>query len=161
MLKLLIAATLIGRLTVTSYRPVKSQTDDSPYNTSTGEHVRTGGCAVSRDLLCDVCMKMHRRCPFTQYKSKLHYGDWIYVERYGFRQANDIMGAYTTQRINGRKVRLPIRRHIDIFVWTHEQEAAVDVQKLSVFRVDAETAASPDPERYRVHNDGTFRGGRR
>lgn len=132
---LILIVTLIGNLTITSYRPVKEQTDSSPFYTSTKEHVRAGGCAASRDLLCGACRKLHRRCNHPEYKEKLHYGDWIYIDTYGFRQINDVMADYTTQRVKGKKVRIPLRQHIDIFVWTHEQEHSVNVKKLNVFKV--------------------------
>ena len=132
---LLLIATLIGTLTVTSYRAVPEQTDNSPFYTSTGEHVRAGGCAVSRDLLCGACRKLHRRCKHPEYAKKLHYGDWLYIGKYGYRQVNDAMGEYTTHRVKRKKVRTPIRRHIDVFVWTWNQEHAVGVQHINVFKI--------------------------
>ena len=133
---LLITAILIGNLTVTSYRPVKEQTDDSPFYTSTGEHVRSGGCAVSRDLLCGACMRLHKRCDQPQNAQKIHYGDWLYVGQYEYRQVNDVMGPYTKQRVNGKIVKIPISNHIDVFVWTYEQEKSVNVKKLKVYKVN-------------------------
>lgn len=135
MKSLILIATLIGNLTVTSYRPVKEQTDNSPFYTSTKEHVRAGGCAASRDLLCGACRKLHRRCQHPEYAKKLHYGDWLYIGQHGYRQVNDVMGAYTTQRVKGKKVRIPINNQIDIFVWTYDQEKKINVQKLNVFKV--------------------------
>lgn len=132
---LILIATLVGNLTVTSYRPVKEQTDNSPFYTSTAEHVRAGGCAVSRDLLCGACRKLHRRCERPDNPTKLHYGEWLYIGKYGYRQVNDVMGDYTTQRVKGKKVRIPIRRHIDIFVWTLKQERSVGVRKINVFKI--------------------------
>jgi hypothetical protein len=157
--ELILIATLIGNLTITSYRPVKEQTDSSPFYTSTGEHVRAGGAAASRDILCDVCMKLHQRCQFTEYVMKLHYGDWLYIDRYGYRQVNDVMGEYTKQRVKGKVVRIPIKRQIDIFVWTYEQEKSVNVQKLDVFKVD-NTRRKTNPAHYEISGTGTIRGGR-
>ncbi len=129
---------LIGNLTVTSYQPVREQTDSSPFNTSTSERVRAGGVAVSRDLLCGACKKLHRRCKRPDNPTKLHYGDWLYVDKYHYRQVNDVMADYTTQRVKGKKVRIPIRNHIDIFVWTYKEEKAVQTQTLKVYKIKRE-----------------------
>lgn len=155
---LILIGTLIGNLTVTSYRPVKEQTDSSPFYTSTKEHVRAGGCAVSRDLLCGACRKLHRRCDHPDNPTKLHYGDWLYIGQYGFRQVNDVMGDYTTQRVKGKKVRIPLRRRIDIFVWTWNQEHAVGVREIEVFKVEASQGKST-PDLYEVNGAGTIKGG--
>lgn len=135
MSKLLLVATLIGHLTVTSYEAKQEQTDSSPFNTSTGERVRSGGVAISRDLLCGACRRLHHRCKRPDNPTHLHYGDWLYVEGYGFREVNDVMGAYTTQKVHGKKIRIPIRHHIDLFVWTWKEEHAVQVQNLAVYKV--------------------------
>lgn len=139
MSNLIVIAVLVGRLTVTSYRAVPEQTDDTPYYTSTNEHVRAGGCAISRDLLCPACRKLHRRCKRPENATKLHYGDWLYVGGYGYRQINDAMGArehYCVKTNHGRK-RLfkTIRRSLDIFVWTWKQEHSVNVKHLNVFKI--------------------------
>lgn len=75
-MKLVLISILLGNFTATSYRSVPSQTDDTPFFTSTGEHVCKDGIAVSQDLL----------------KSKrLKYGDWIYIEDIGLKRVNDTM----------------------------------------------------------------------
>lgn len=128
-------AVLVGELTITSYRPVKEQTDSTPFYTSTNERVRAGGCAVSRDLLCSACRRLHHRCQHPENATKLHYGDWIFVDHYGFRQVNDVMAAYSVQRINGRRAKVPLVRRIDIFVYTWKEEHTINVQNEKVFVV--------------------------
>jgi hypothetical protein len=70
---------------------------------------------------------------------------------------NDVMGDYTTQRVRGKKIRIPIRRHIDLFVWTHAQEKSVGVQHLDVFKVDSRIF---DPAQFEISAGGTIKGGR-
>lgn len=135
MKSLIVIAVLVGKLTITSYRAVPEQTDSTPYYTSTNEHVRAGGCAISRDLLCPACRKLHRRCNHPDNTTKLHYGDWLYIDGYGYRQVNDVMGAYSVERVHGKKVRTPLVRRIDIFVWTWKQEHSVGVRDADVFNV--------------------------
>lgn len=134
-MKLIMISVFIGNLTVTSYRPVKEQTDSTPFNTSTTEYVRSGGVAVSRDLLCGACRKLHWRCKHPEYAKKIHYGDWLYVEDYGFRQVNDIMGEYRTSRVKGKKVKTKITNQIDLFVWTYKEEKRVNVKRKNVWVV--------------------------
>ncbi len=136
MKELILTAILIAKLTVTSYRPVKEQTDDSPYHTSTGQKVRAGGCAISRDLLCGACRRLHRRCKHPEYAKRIHYGAWLYIDGYGYRQVNDVMGA--TQR-NGKKGRIAITNQIDIFVERWSEEHSVGVKHLNVFKIVEET----------------------
>lgn len=126
---------LVGNLTITSYRPVKAQTDSSPFNTSTGEKVRAGGCAVSRDLLCGACRKLHHRCKHPEYAGKIHYGQWLYIRKYGFRQVNDIMGATHTVKKGRRVSKIPITRQIDLFVEKWSEEHSVGVRHLEVFKI--------------------------
>lgn len=137
-MKLILIAVLIGNLKVTSYRPIPAQTDSTPFRTSTDEKVRAGGVAVSRDLLCGGCRKLHHRCKHTEYSKKLHYGDWLYIDGFGYRQINDVMGAYSTQRVKGKKVRIPIVSQIDIFVERWSEEHSVGVRHLDVFKVKGE-----------------------
>lgn len=134
-MKLILVAVLIGKITVTSYRPLVNQTDSTPFQTSTGEQVRAGGCALSRDLLCGACRKLHHRCKHPEYDKKIHYGDWVYVEKYGYRQVNDIMGAYSTVRRGQHRVKIPITNQIDLFVEKWSEEHAVGVRHLNVFKI--------------------------
>jgi 3D (Asp-Asp-Asp) domain-containing protein len=105
--ELIMIVTLLGDMTVTSYRSVPEQTDDSPFITSIGERTHKGGVAVSQDLLKSGVVK---------------YGDIIYVEGYGFKIVNDTM--------NPRH-----KNHIDLWVENYAQEKAVGVRKLHVYRV--------------------------
>ncbi len=102
---MLFKALLLGVLTVTSYRSVPEQTDDSPFITSIGEHVHEGGIAVSQDLLKS---------------GQVRYHDIIYVEGFGFYQVNDTM--------NQRHV-----KHVDIWVETLLEEKMVGVQYHKVY----------------------------
>jgi 3D (Asp-Asp-Asp) domain-containing protein len=103
--ELILTALLLGNLQVTSYRSVPSQTDDSPWITSIGERVNNHGVAVSQDLLR---------------AGRLHYGDTIYIEGYGFKVVNDCM--------NER-----IKNAIDIWVATRSDEHKVGVRNLKVW----------------------------
>ncbi len=134
--RLILVAILLGKLEVTSYRAVREQTDSTPFNTSTTERVRAGGCAISRDLLCGACRKLHHRCARPDNPTKLHYGDWLYIRGFGYRQINDVMADCATVRRRGRVVaRFPIRRHVDIFVERWAEEHAVGVQQCYVYSV--------------------------
>lgn len=121
---ILLIAMSIGNVTMTAYRSVPMQTDSSPFITSTGERVRSGGVAVSRDLLCGACRKLHKRCLHPSYPKKIHYDEWLYVSEVGFLRVNDVMGDYTTQRVNGKRVRIPLRQRIDVWVPTLVDERA-------------------------------------
>lgn len=132
---LILAATIIGNLVITSYRATPQQTDSSPFYTSTGNKVRAGGCAISRDLLCGACRKLHHRCKHPEYDKKIHYGEWLYVSEYGFRQVNDCMGAYSTVRKGKKKIHIPIVHHVDLFVEKWSEEHSIGVKQRDVFKV--------------------------
>ena len=128
-----LVSVLIGQLTVTSYRSVPQQTDDSPQYTSIGEHVHPRGVAVSPDLLCPAAKRFagkKRSGPFTLCQRErgcpnpkaLHYGDGLYVDHYGFKVVNDVMNARH-------------RRRIDIWVPTYEAEKQVGTRNLKVWLV--------------------------
>lgn len=89
-MRMVLALIFMGNLQITSYRSVKNQTDDSPYFTSTGERTSPDGVAVSQDLLCKDCLRLHKRCGCPISK-QLHYGDWVYIERIGLKRLNDVM----------------------------------------------------------------------
>lgn len=89
---------LIGPMTITSYRSVPSQTDDSPFTTSIGERVHPHGIAVSQNLL-------------KRWGGPLNYGDVLYVEGIGFKVVNDVM--------NPRH-----RDHVDVWVSSFAKERA-------------------------------------
>lgn len=134
-MNLIMIAVLIGELTVTSYRSVPQQTDSTPYHTSTGAGVEPGGVAVSRDLLCGACRKLHKRCAHPEYEKKLHYGDWLYVKGYGFRFVNDCMSNTSSIRVKGRVKKRLIRNQIDLWVRTYKEEKSVGVKKLEVYKI--------------------------
>jgi 3D (Asp-Asp-Asp) domain-containing protein len=105
--ELMMIVTLVGNMTVTSYRSVPEQTDDSPFITSIGQRTHPHGVAVSQDLLKSGALK---------------YGDFIMVEGYGLKVVNDTM--------NPRH-----KNHVDLWVETYQQEKAVGVKKLKIYRV--------------------------
>lgn len=98
---------LLGNLTVTSYQPIKAQTDDSPTWTSIGDRTTKFGCAVSQDLLKDGLVS---------------YGDVLYVPGYGWKIVNDTMNARH-------------KKHVDLLVFTHAEEKAVGVRHLKIYKV--------------------------
>lgn len=67
---------LVANVSITAYRSVPSQTDNSPYHTSTGERVCQDGVAISQDLLKS---------------GKVKYGDWLYIPGIGLKRAKDCM----------------------------------------------------------------------
>lgn len=140
MCKLLIIAWLVGKLTITSYRSIPQQTDDSPLYTSTNQHVYKGGCAISRDLLCKACRRLHHRCKRPDDRRYIHYGDYLYVQGHGIVQVNDVMGAvehYTVRTKGGKKIRFhTIRNQIDIWCASYAEEKRYGVSKVFVWRLE-------------------------
>src|SRR3990167_1452608 len=130
-MNLVFVAVLIGNLTVTSYRSVRNQTDSTPFHTSTGAHVEPGGVAISRDLLCGACRKLHKRCAHPEYQKKIHYGDWLFVEGYGFRFVNDCMSDTSILRGKGKRKKRIITNQIDLWVGSYREEKSVNVKKLN------------------------------
>lgn len=137
-MNVVLIAVLIGELTVTSYRSIPSQTDSTPFHTSTNAGVEPGGVAVSRDLLCGACRKLHKRCAHPEYPKKIHYGDWLFVKGYGFRFVNDCMGATSSIRVKGKVKRRIITQQIDLWVSSYKEEKSVGVKKLEVYKVKFE-----------------------
>lgn len=92
---------LLGSFIVTSYQSIPSQTDSTPYITSTGDFTNPGGVAVHPSLLCprakypvnkaQTRWKLCRRGPQCAWKDKLHYYDVVYIEDIGIRHINDVM----------------------------------------------------------------------
>ena len=111
MKELIFIVTLLGNMTITSYRSVEEQTDDTPYITSTGEYVHSAGVALSRNLL-------------KRWDGSVEYGDLVYIEGYGFKIVNDCMDARH-------------RNAVDIWVATHEEEKAIGVRRGKVWLVRA------------------------
>lgn len=101
-MKPIIALILIGKLTLTSYRSVPGQTDDSPFETSINEKVGLHGAAISQDLLCTACRRLHHRCAHPEVNKWVHYGDCLYVEGVGFKIVNDVMGKVKHYRVRGQ-----------------------------------------------------------
>lgn len=100
-----VSALLLGILVVTSYRPVPEQTKPSctdrwHCSTSIDDGITKFGVAVSQDLLKS---------------GRVHYGDILYVEGYGFRVVNDCMAPRH-------------RNAIDLMVLTRAEEKAVGVR---------------------------------
>lgn len=123
---LVLIAVFVGNLTTTSYRSVPQSTDSTPYNTSTGEHVSISGAAISQDLLCGACRKLHKRCAHPEYNKKLHYGDTLYIDGVGTRIINDCMGVwkhYSVLTSKGKKI-LKIKQNTwtDIWVISYAEE---------------------------------------
>lgn len=137
-MNLVCVAILIGELTVTSYRSVPQQTDTTPYHTSTGAHVEPGGVAVSRDLLCGACRKLHKRCAHPEYTKKIHYGDWLYISGYGFRFVNDCMSMTTSIRVKGKVKKRLILNQVDIWVRSYNEEKTVGTKKLKIYKINYE-----------------------
>lgn len=102
-MKLILIWTLLGNMTVTSYRSVPEQTDSTPFITATGEHVTPHGAALSRDLL-------------ERWGGPVSYGDYIYIEGIGIKVVNDTMHPRH-------------KNHVDIWVATYEEEKAIGWQK--------------------------------
>ncbi len=101
----LFTLTALGLLTVTSYRSVPAQTDNSPFQTSVGWHTNPVVVAVSPDLL-----RSGLAC----------YGDAIYVPGYGVRIVSDVMNERHTRRI-------------DLWVNTEREEKQVGTRRIEVF----------------------------
>lgn len=99
-MNLVLVMTIVGNLTVTSYRSVPNQTDSTPFNTSTGEKVSPDGAAISQDLICNACKKLHKRCKHPENPTKLHYQDWVYIESVGLKRINDLMHQRLTNRMD-------------------------------------------------------------
>lgn len=118
--ELMMIVTLLGNMTITSYQPIEAQTDSSPWTTSIGERVHPHGVAVSRDML-------------KRWGGPLNYGDWLYIEGYGFKVVNDCMSDTKWDKVN--KVRVPITRSVDIWVPNRAEEAKIGVKKRNVYRV--------------------------
>lgn len=104
----MIIETIAIAVTLTSYRPVKEQTDDSPEWTSIGEHVTKYGAAASQDLLASGI---------------LQYGDTVYVPGFGYRTINDCMAKRH-------------KNAIDLLVFTKEEEHFVGVRHLKIYRLE-------------------------
>lgn len=97
----LITAVILSTMTVTSYRAVKNQTDETPNWTSISHHVHSFGAAVSPDML-----KSEEAC----------YGDVVFIPGIGLRIVNDT----THPRL---------KRTIDVFVDSKAEESQVGIRR--------------------------------
>lgn len=129
---LVFVSLLLGSLQVTSYQSIVSQTDSSPFYTSTGERVNANGIAVSQDYLRDKVVS---------------YGDVVYVEHIGFKVVNDCLGKFKRYSIptkDGKK-RVFKRQNkcFDVWVASYAQEKAFDKKfrnrKLKVWLIKKST----------------------
>lgn len=141
-MNIILVAVLIGKLTVTSYRSIPSQTDSTPYHTSTYAHVEPGGVAISRDLLCGACRKLHKRCAHPEYTKKIHYGDWLHIDGYGFRFVNDCMSDISDIRVKGIKYKRIITNQVDIWVRSYQEERTVNISQLNVYKIQKQTISN-------------------
>lgn len=94
--ELVLIGVFIGNLTITSYRSVPAQTDNSPFYTSIGERVNNHGIAISQDLLK---------------AGRIHYGDVVYIDGLGYKIVNDTMN-------------IRMKNSVDVWLETKEQESA-------------------------------------
>lgn len=108
----------INSCTITGYRSIPSQTDDSPNYTSIGERTHSGGAAVSRNLL-------------RRWGGPIEYGDYIFVESMGIYKVNDVMGATKYDKVHHK--RIPIVNAIDIWCASYEEEKKIGVQTHKVY----------------------------
>lgn len=115
---------LIGTMTVTSYISTPSQTDSTPWHTSTGERVSVRGVAISQDRLCAACRKLHKRCARPDNPTKIHYGDLLYIEDVGYRFVNDVMGKYSVTKDGKMIVKHKQDNWLDVWVDGKKQERA-------------------------------------
>lgn len=106
-MNLILSVFLIGNLTVTAYRSLPEQTDDSPFITSIGERVNNHGVAISQDLLRS---------------GAVNYGDLLYIEGVGFRVVNDCMNARH-------------RKRVDVWVASKDEEHNIGVHRRQVFLI--------------------------
>jgi len=103
---------LLGTLQVTSYcpRPQETKPECTSRNhcrTSIDDGVTRFGVAVSQDMLKD---------------GRVHYGDPIYIDGYGWKIVNDCMNAR-------------YRNSVDIMVMSHDEEKYVGVRHLYVYTI--------------------------
>jgi len=106
-------AIALGIVILTSYRPVPEQTKPECRNryhctTSIDDGVTKFGIAVSQDWLKS---------------GEIHYGDVLYIPGYGYRIVNDTMN-------------IRHKRSVDLMVLTREEEKAVGVRKIEIFKLE-------------------------
>jgi hypothetical protein len=104
----LILTVFLGTATITSYQPIRSQTDDSPTWTSIGDRTTKYGVAVSRDFL---------------ESGEIRYGDILKIDGIkGLRVVNDTMNARH-------------KRSVDLLVFTHAEEKRIGTRHGRIWRI--------------------------
>ena len=93
-------------VTVTAYNASSLQTDSTPMITASNIRVRSGICAVSRDI---------------ERRFKLKFGDIIHLENIGSCEFQD--------RMHRRK-----RKQVDLFMWEYKDAIEFGVQKSRLIR---------------------------
>lgn len=120
MIESVLAFVMLTNVTMTSYRSVENQTDNSPFITSIGHRTHPYGIAVSQDLL---------------EKKIVEYGDAIYIEGIGIKVVNDCLHKRH-------------KNHIDVWVATYEEEKAFHKKwkgkKVNVFVIKARKKSTYD-----------------
>src|SRR5688572_15602061 len=106
----LMLAVYVGTMSLTSYRSVPAQTDDSPYITSIGHHVHPYGVAVSRDLLAN---------------GKACYGDALVIK--------DVRTGKTSIKLVNDCMAKRHKNAIDLWVGSYPEEKAVGRSKAQVW----------------------------
>ena len=102
---------IIDTLTVTAYSSRKCETDNTPFITSTGDSVRWGTVAFSRDLL-----------------KKYGYGTLVYIEHMGLFRVSDTMHRRKRSAVD---IWFPVtgdalefgRRKMEVHIFPSEMEA--------------------------------------
>lgn len=103
---------LLATMTLTSYQPLPAQTKPECINrhqcdTAIGDGITMYGCAVSQDLLKS---------------GRVHYGDILYIPKFGYRVINDTMNARH-------------KNSVDLMVFTRAEEKRVGVRHTQVYLV--------------------------
>lgn len=94
-------------VTITAYRPIPDQTDNTPNWTSVDSPAIMGICAVSRDLLND---------------GRVRYGDLIEIPGVGVYKVMDIMN-------------IRHKNWVDILVYNHTQEKLIGFRQFVEIKV--------------------------
>ena len=109
---MLVKLILLGVIQLTSYQPIPAQTKPSCQGrfhctTAIDDGITMFGIAVSQDYIK---------------AGVVHFGDIVYVQDYGFRVVNDVMGPHATHSF-------------DLMVFTHSEEKKIGVRHLKVWLV--------------------------
>lgn len=91
-------------VTVTAYAPLRAQTDSTPFTTASNQRVRTGICALSRDL---------------EKHLDLEFGDSVHIAGIGTYEFQD--------RMNKRW-----KKRVDIFFWKNKDAKKFGIRKSQI-----------------------------